>query len=235
MDCRRFSQKLADAALEPGELRDAGLAAHLEICAACRQELEAQRRLAQAMALGLAAAVSAEPPPSFAAGVRARLASEPTPLTSWFAGWVPVAAGALAVLVLMVIWFARQEGQEPVPGPRQEVSKEAAHQPVIVPDEAHVAAARGEMPVRQNRELRPKGAPAVRAARIREPEVIVPPGQREAILRFYAAVLSGRTDASWALEEMKPLKVAELKILPLEPVTSETRSPESENSNGLLF
>ncbi|HLE35927.1 MAG TPA: hypothetical protein VI699_02150, partial [Candidatus Acidoferrales bacterium] len=83
MDCRRFSEKLADAALEPGELRDAGLAAHLEICAACRQELEAQRRLAQAMDLGLSAAVSAEPSPSFAAAVRVRLEAEPAPRGSW--------------------------------------------------------------------------------------------------------------------------------------------------------
>ena len=228
MGCRRFSEKLADAALEPGELRDAGLAAHLETCATCQREFEAQRRLAQAMDLGLSAAVSAEPSPSFAAGVRARLASEPTPLPPGFAGWVPVAAGALAVLVLMVIWFARQEGQEPVPEPHQEVSREAAHQPVIESDKAPVAAARGEMPVRQNRESRPTGAPAVRAARIREPEVIVPPGQREAVLRFYTVMWSGRVDVSALLVKPGPLEIAELKIMPLEVPELPSGSPQPE-------
>ena len=228
MDCRRFSEKLADAAIQPGELRDTGMAAHLETCAACRQELEAQRRLAQAMDLGLAAAVSAEPSPSFAAGVRARLEAEPAPRGSWFTGWVPVAAGALAVLVLMVIWFARQEGQDPVPGLHQEVSREAAHHPVIVPDEAHVATARGKMPVRQNRESRPRGAPAVRAARIREPEVIVPPGQREAVLRFYTVMWSGRVEVSALLVKPGPLEIAELKIMPLEVPELPSGSPQPE-------
>ena len=161
MDCRRFSEKLAEAALQPGELRDAGLAAHLSSCASCRREFEAQRRLAQPMDLGLAASVSAEPSPAFAAGVRVRLADEPAPRPSWFTGWVPVAAGALAVLVLMVTWFARQKGPESVPEPQQEVSREVAHRPVVQPDKAHVAKARGEMPVRQNWESRPKGVPVV--------------------------------------------------------------------------
>ena len=228
MDCRRFSEKLADAALEPGKVRNVGLAAHLETCATCQRELEAQRRLAQAVDLGLTAAVSAEPSPAFATGVRARLAAEPAPRGSWFTGWVPVAAGALAVLVLMVIWFARQEGQEPVPGPHQEVSREAAHQPVIESDKAHVAAARGEMPVRQNRESRPKGAPAVRAARIREPEVIVPPGQREAVLRFYTVLWSGRVELSALLVKPGPLEIAELKIMPLEVPELPSGSPQPE-------
>ena len=57
--------------------------------------------------------------------------------------------------------------------------------------------------------------PVVRAARIRESEVIVPPGQREAVLRFYAAVWSGRAEVSALLEKAEPLEIAALKITPL--------------------
>ena len=46
--------------------------------------------------------------------------------------------------------------------------------------------------------------------------MIVPPGQREAVLRFYAAVWSGRAEISALQEKTGPLEIAELKIPPLE-------------------
>jgi len=234
MDCRRFSEKLAEAALEPGDVRDAGLAAHLTTCAVCRLDLEAQRRLAQAMDIGLTASVSVSPSPAFAAGVRARLAEEPAPRASWFSGWVPVTAGALAVVVLMAAWFARREAPGRTPRSDQATINSTVQRPVGGSGESQVAST---APIKPGRALQtgPRPSTSVRHQRRRDPEVIVAAGQREAVLRFYAAVLSGRTDATWALEEMKPLEVAELKIPLLEPATSETRSPESENSNGLLF
>lgn len=233
MDCRRFSEKLVDAALEPGDVRDAGLAAHLEACADCQREFAAQRRLAQAIDRGLAAAVSAEPSPAFAAGVRARLAEESAPRASWFSGWVPVAAGALAVLVLIVTWFARREGPEPVPGAQRDMASLTVQPPMGTTTKGNVAAMDPAQPPRKLRPLPTNRMAAPRTARHREPEVIVPTGQREAVLRFYAAVISGRTDASWALEEMKPLEVTRLKIPPLEPVAVESDPPGSGNSNGL--
>ncbi len=231
MDCRRFAETLTQAAIEPGRPRDAALDAHLAACAACRQEFHARQRLAQAMDAGLLASVSETPSPGFAAKVRARLAEQSSPRASWFSGWVPVAAGALAVVVLMVSWLALREAPAPP----------AASDPVVIsrPAPRHPGhAAPGQLasaaPSKPHRARQARTVSA-RSLRRREPEVIVPPGQREAVLRFYAAVLRRRTDASWALEEMKPLVVAELTIPPLEPVAGDAGSPQSGNASGTQF
>jgi hypothetical protein len=51
--------------------------------------------------------------------------------------------------------------------------------------------------------------------------VIIPPGQREAVLRLVAAMQSGHVDVAGLLKEteqqqMKPLEIAPIKITPLE-------------------
>ena len=235
MDCRRFTEKLTDAALQPGEPLDAGLARHLSSCAACRREFETQQRLARAMDIGLVAAVSAEPSPSFAAGIRVRLAEEPAPRPSRVSGWIPVTAGALAVLVLMVVWFARQDGPKPVPTKQQHLAGNAVQQPGHQSAGSNIASLPPATSAPDVRLPNRKVSPGVRKAVPRQPDVIVPPGQREAVLRFYASVMSRRVDASWALNEMKPLEVAELKIPPLEAEAGKTGSPESGNSNGVQF
>jgi len=235
MGCRRFSEKLAEAALEPGAVRDAALAAHLTACAACRQEFEARRRLAQAVDIGLKAAVSESPSPAFAAGVRARLAEESAPRASWFSGWVPLTAGALAVVVLMAAWYARREGPRSLSDSPQNLTGNVVQQSGNQPVGASITPLPPSIPERSSHLPRRNTPTLVRVAVPREPGVIVPPGQRDAVLRFYAAVMSRRVDASWALEEMKPLEVAELKIPPLEVGTGETSSPESGDSKGLQF
>jgi len=228
MDCRRFSEKLADAALEPGDVRDAGLAAHLTICASCRREFEAQRRLAQAMDIALTASVSVSPSPAFAAGVRARLAEESAPRASWFSGWVPVTAGALAVVVLMAAWFARREAPEPVPGPQREMTNRTVQQPMGATTGGNATTLEPAQPMRKLKSSPTNRMPAPRAARHREPEVIVPPGQREAVLHFYVAVWSGRAGISTLVENAGPLEIAELKITPLQvpELASGSQQPE---------
>jgi len=49
-----------------------------------------------------------------------------------------------------------------------------------------------------------------------EAEVLVPPGQQEAILQLYEAVWSGRADAASLLAERGSLELVALKIAPLE-------------------
>ena len=216
MDCRRFSEKLADAALEPGDVLDAGLAAHLTTCAVCRLELEAQRRLAQAMDIGLTASVSANPSPAFAAAVRARLAEESAPRASWYSGWVPVTAGALAVVVLMAAWFARREELRRTPGSDQAMINNTVQKLAGGADGGGVAPIAHTKSQREINPARPRGTRTLQSRQPREPEVIVPAGQREAVLRFYAAVWSGRAEVSAVLGRHGPIEIAELKITPLE-------------------
>ncbi len=214
MDCKRYKKDLAAAALGALEpRREAEFAAHLASCAACRAALGDERRLLHIIDRGVAASVAAEPSAEFAARVRRRLDQEPVPAHSWFARWVPAAAGALAVLALVALWLARRP---PVLPGTAEPPRTAGGQQRPSREEPAPA----ELPVEQAATPRGKGSAihlkrhvAVRTAR---PEVLVLPGQRAAVLQFYEAVGSGRVDTASLLVPPLPLAPAKLEILPLE-------------------
>jgi hypothetical protein len=224
MACERYKVSLADAAL--GELErvpEAELRAHLENCAACRTAFDAERRLVAAIDWGVAASVAAEPSPELAARVRQRIEAVRVPARPWFAGswigrWVPAAAGALVVLALVTMWLARREPARPG---KPESAKN-------VPSQHHSqsgAGVPGESVTPRVLPVQPVGSAAgsrrphiVRKVVLKaaEAEVLVPPGQREAILRLYEAVRSGRADAASLLAERGSLEPVALKIAPLE-------------------
>jgi len=89
-----------------------------------------------------------------------------------------------------------------------------------------VAEATGELPVRaQDDDVPTRSRSAGRRAIPAEPEVLVPPGEVEALLRF-AEQLQGRSvptdsllvaDLSGPLPEAKALEIAPLEIVPLDP------------------
>ena len=245
MFCQRYKESLSEAAvtlpageLEPGDAAvpalSAELRAHLADCPACRAQFDAQRALMGAIDRGIQVSLAAEPSPEFAARVRRRLEEERLPSQPWFSGWVPAAAGALAVLALVAVWLARRE---PVGLGTNDSARNVQSQPNAVnnagvPPESYTAQSlppqsigksattRGAVPAPQD--VRPAVAKA-------EPEVLVPPGQREAILRLYAALQSGRTNAASLLAEAGSLQPAELKIPPLEVarLDLEPQSPEA--------
>ena len=230
MDCEGYRESLMDAALGAIAPRhEAELRSHLASCPACRAELEAQQQLVAAIDQGVAASVAGEPSASFAARVRQRLAEERLPARSWAVRWAPVAAGALAVLVLVTVWLVRREA--PVP----EVSRSPAiAQPPQQAESPGEVSASGAVPS-PPAERPPQSAPAHRGssgaplvARAGRLEVLVPPGEQETVLRFYAAVWSGRVDVSAVLAPPKPLELEELKISPLEvpPLEAEARPAE---------
>ena len=109
MACERNKKDLMAAALGgvPANRR-AELNAHLAECAACRAEFERQRELLAAIDRGVAASVAAEPSADLAARIREHLGEQPAPATSWLSGWIPAAAGAMAVFVFVAVWLARR-------------------------------------------------------------------------------------------------------------------------------
>lgn len=245
MDCERYKTSLADAAAElsgvAGGAREAlspacaaEMRVHLESCAACRQELEAQRRLLAAIERGLAANLGQEPSPEFAVRVRQRLAEERLPARAWFSGWVPVAAGALAVLALVAVWFVQRDSSSrgTMSSARKRSGSQQAQNVVPAPQESigprRVPAERvPRAPADLGADFAPK-AVGSRAARSAEPEVLVPPGQRDAVLSFYAAALSRRADVSSLFREQRPLEPEELKIPRLEVAPLDTERKPSE-------
>jgi len=224
MACERYKVSLADAAL--GELErapEAELRAHLENCAACRAAFDAERRLVAAIDLGVAASVAAEPSPESAVLVRQRIEAVPMPARPWFAGswigrWVPAAAGALAVVTLVNMWFARRERARPwtlesakdVPSQHYSQSGERVADESVTPRVLPVRPVGSAAGSRRPHIIQKVVLKAVEA------EVLVPPGQQEAILQLYEAVWSGRADAASLLAERGSLELVALKIAPLE-------------------
>ena len=237
MDCGRYKESLTDAAV--GALpsrRQAELAAHLEGCGECRAALDAERRLLAAIDRAVAASLAAEPSPQFAARVRLRLAEESRPARAWLSWWIPVAAGALAVLAVVAVWLARR--QPAAPGIAESARTIAGQPPPAAEAPALAGKAapgtRSSLPI--ERPARPRGGVPVRrnvqpvvtgAAGL---EVLVPPGQREAVLQLYEAVRRGRMDLASLFAQPAPLEPEQINIAPLQVDTLDldSKSPEAD-------
>jgi hypothetical protein len=215
MSCERFKTRLVDFALGA---EDVELRAHLDACAPCRAELEAQRALLASIDRGLASLVSEEPSGDFAAHVRHRIAENASAPHPWFAGWMPVTAAALALVVLVGVLAIGRPPRPPQsagvtpPAPVAPTEKaRAAAPPNAVRTAAPPSVARGPRPPHEGQ-----------MAANREPEVLVPRGEMAAVMRLYDASWNGQADGASLMaaaiptsESLKPLTTPELKISPL--------------------
>jgi len=236
MACERRPDTLTE--LAAGASASADLEAHLASCVSCRQELHALRQALATVDAELADLKAAEPSPDLAARIREAVAeparAEPTWRLAW--GWTLTAAAAALLVAIALIG---QRLSKPVPGSAatgvgREPSREAAlATPSPGPPAGLVAApAFRETP---GPEATAHSAATARAAHksraqrsarlASEPEVLVPAGEAEALLRF-AANLQRRTvtaesllvaDLSAPLPESKGVFIRPLEIVPLDP------------------
>ena len=234
MACERYRDALTDVAA--GEPATVAVEGHLASCEACRAELLALRRALAVADAEMAGLSSAEPAPGLAARIR-QAAAEPSP--EWRFGWLwPAVAAAATLLVALAVVLGRGTG--PTPEPR--VATDAAHsQPT---GEAPVAELLGEetAPARERafteaslgkeptRQIVAQGDPRFTRVRAREdgppePEVLVPPGEGEALLRFVALVhrqrlaptqLAAAGQPSADLAQLAPIDIPPLEIVPLD-------------------
>jgi hypothetical protein len=226
MTCERYRDGLSDVAA--GAPAPVGVEAHLASCAACRAELAALRQ-ALAVADGeLARLLSAEPSPELAARVRAAVAESAEAAPGWRLGWGFMAAAAAAVVVAVTLGVA-QRSLRPKPSavaeraPALEAPRATPAPQTVVPETA-----RSAQPV----ESQPRVSGRARAQGPREPEVLVPAGEAEGLLRF-AASLRRRSvtpdsllvaDLSAPLAEPRVGEIPPLEIVPLDP----TEGPGAE-------
>jgi hypothetical protein len=244
MACDRHHEALIEVALGARELHPGSeLSAHLAGCTNCRSELDAQRRLAAAIDSGVAASVDAEPSPAFAARVHQRIAAETAPAPAWWQGirtaWMPLAVGVLTV-VLLAFWLARRQ---PIPPPHPGPEIARVQQP-STPMTSQASSNLGTPPhgnaasVSVHTSRSPHDRRVLQTPRTNDPEVIVFPGEREAVLKFYTIVRNGRTDASALVVpasdtlEIKDLKIAPLEVPALDPVTK-PGDPANGNPSGI--
>ncbi len=228
MSCEQFNTRLTDFALGA---EDAELRAHLDACASCRAALEAQRALLASIDRGLVSVVAEAPSGDFAAHVRQRIAQEGVTTRPWFAGWLPVTATALALVVLVGVLTI---GRPPRPPQSVDVTPPAQVAPIEKADAVAPPEVTPTEPPRTVAIGRPPRPP--QSAANREPEVLVPHGEMQAIARLMDASWNGQADgasltatAAPMSEALKPLSIEQLKIPALEIAPGEKVEPGKDS------
>ena len=232
MSCERFRDALTDAAA--GEPVSPALDAHLAGCAGCRSELAQMRQLMAAADESLSTLAEAEPSASLRVRIReAAMRADPgsTPPLPWRWSWAwPATAAAVLALAAAGAWRATVAHVPVAPavaeGARPSAVAPAGREPGIAPAPTGTDVARRPPagPVRA-----PAASPRVTRVAMREPEVLVPSGQQEALLQFVALVHRERLQApslatagqpSADLREPAPIDIRPLEIVPLDPAES---------------
>jgi hypothetical protein len=222
MACDRFRNALSDVAA--GAPASAGALAHLASCQTCRVELAALRQALAVADEELARLRVAEPSPDLPARIRTALAESAEAAPGWRLGWGFMVTAAVAVVVVATVFVAQRGPRPQSPAtvadraPAHETPRATAVPELVVPGSASVGARQG-----------PSGPQSARTQqRVREPEVLVPAGEAEALLRL-AANLQRRhvtpdsllvADLSAPLAEPKGMEIRPLEIVPLDPAES---------------
>jgi Putative zinc-finger len=219
--CEKYADWLSDAAL--GELapsRESKLLAHATECGACREAYQRAHDLAEFVDRGVESLVAGEPSLYFATRLRTRMVEEHThSLFAWL-GSKPVAASLLVAAVAAVVVVSRgpqRHNPEPLA-----VSLEAGSSSNPTTNQPQVR--RGHS-ISGSREAT-TAPPNLRRRHVarnvgssRQPEVLVPPGEIDAILQFAKAVRSGQIDGKQLLaaqqDTEKPLEITPIEIAPL--------------------
>ncbi|MGB0036099.1 MAG: hypothetical protein WBP79_11550 [Candidatus Acidiferrales bacterium] len=223
MACEKYSGRITDAAL--GELpseRMPDLLAHVAECDACREAYRSAKGVAAFVDRGMESLVVGEPSPQFTARLRSRIAAETAPTTAHWIAWAPVAAGALALACLLTLMVLRSPHRG---NPNFAGVVITSNRPNTPPAQARSKAA---APPRH------ANSHPVFSADLHPPEVLVPPGQFSAAIRFDEALESGHISGDQLLashEEMqKPVEVRAIEIAPLETPGETEPTGSSENS-----
>jgi len=237
MACERFRDALTDVAA--GAPAPALVQDHLAACAACRAELDARRRALAVADAEMAGLLATEPSTGLAARIRTAVAeAEPSPSPAGRFGWLwPATAAAATLLVALAVWV----GRGPSPLPETRVAVEAPRPSPVIPSqdlrppcpEGSAIPANSSSPGSSGSPLSARMAAARQGRRPvpaqavpREPEVLVPPGEAEALLRFATIVHRDRHTPGAFLAAGRPspdlaepaaLDVTPLEIVPLDP------------------
>ena len=251
MACERFKQAIIEEAIGPGANTE--LDAHLANCADCRDELARQGELQARIMSGVEALVGDAPSPGLLARVRLQIAAEKAPRAF---PWMRWATAGLAVCAVLVIWYAERP-RRPISQPEVQMVKSPAQTPAQAqdspltlqpaqkppPERLQVEAPRTVKPLDSAAPSRvvafkpgPEGVLAAAAIKTpaQGPEVIVPAGQREAVLRLVKALQSGRVDAASLMQPAQTGDYALLKIAPIEVkplVTEEVKEDPGKQGN----
>ena len=223
MPCEPYQNALIEAAAsgsEPqGELR-----AHLAACAACRTAFAQEQSLFSSMDEGLHAAANPEVPASLLPRVRARLADEAAPRRMWTQPMIFAAASV--ALAFAIFLFVRPYHTRPDNQAKQTLQIPVSETPATNVGGQNSGPATQIVSSNVNKPKTPVHSTLLRPVASSQPEVLVPPDEREAFFSFVftvqqrrevaAALLAPSPKKQDALVTVEPLQIADLEVKPLE-------------------
>jgi hypothetical protein len=232
MSCERYRAELTEVAA--GQPPLAATSAHLEACPSCRAELQALRRALAYVDETLGEIAGAEPSPALRVRIR-QAAAEVAEPRAWRWAWGAAAAVLAAALGVGGAWRAGwietrrppalAENASPGPSPARPVPVES-----LPTTSRATTLSLGPAAGQASIQLEARRVASAARSDVVAPEVLVPPGQQEALLRFVALVhaekmappafaLAGEPSAD--LAEPAPLEVKPLEIVPLDPAETQ--------------
>jgi hypothetical protein len=235
MPCEHYKDALIEAAAS-GSQPQGDLRAHLDACAPCRALFEQEQSLFASIDVGLRATANAAVPASLMPRVRARLDETVAAQHRWLQPLIFAAASV--ALAFAIFLFARPHRSSPDNQAKQtpqipvsEPPTTNAHNQNSVSGTQIVSSHMNNSPARVHSTLLLPVASS-------QPEVLVPPDEREAFARFVAtlqergemavALVTPATPEKGEPASLEPLQINRLEVKPLEGTKSEA-SDGAEN------
>jgi hypothetical protein len=223
MPCKQYKNALTEAAASGAQPQD-DLRKHLYACAACRAAFEQEQSLLASIDSGLRVTANAETPASLLPRVRARLDEELAPQRRWVQPMIFAAASvALAFVIFLLV---RPHQASPDSQAKQAPQSPVSHTPVAGDRHPNSGSRSQIVSFNRNNSQTRIHSTSLRPMACSQAEVLVPPDEREAFLRF-VAVLDDRREVALALvtraaptkdasPSLEPLQISGLEIKPLE-------------------
>jgi hypothetical protein len=232
MPCKHYKDALIEAAAS-GSQPQGNLRAHLDACASCRAAFEQEQSLFASIDAGLHVTANAEVTASLVPRVLARLDEAVTPQRRWMQHLVFATAGV--ALLFAIFLFAQQHPSRPDIQAKQTPQIPVSEPPTTNAHNQNSVSGTQIVSSNLNNSQRRGRSNFLHPVASSQPEVLVPPDEREAFSSF-VAVLGERREVAFALvapapqtkdgsASLEPLQINELEIKPL-------AATESEQSDG---
>lgn len=219
----------AASAVLSGSIR-AAFDAHLHDCAACRDEFRRIQTLVQEIDRTLSVSLTAEPSAQLVATVRQSIVAQRHGAAAW-GRWGACASAAGVCAALAILLFIARTTRKFNPPVHNSAAVQTSASPILKP--AMHPRLNAETDVALTQPRKPALASIRHASlhtyhRIAEPEIIVEPGQMQAIFQLVAATQEREVSGSNLFMSEKqadePIKIQPIKIDPLK-ISASTNDP----------
>ena len=232
MDCEESRAAMVDAAtddLAAGER--AKFEAHVQGCAACREELQRIKMLLGEIDRGVTAEVAAEPSADLLRNVRQRIAEGSAVKNAMPRRWVALAACAAMMMMAVAMLIARaQRGNSLTTRERVRV---AAANSLSAPAVIQPGEASKTLDARSLAMMATAGRMATRGTqpRERDQDVVVPQGEMQLVMKLAVMLKTAQAEDGSAVvvklnqaRTAEPLEIKPLEIAPLDAANEGTAS-----------